>query len=177
MGAVPRSDRLVGGSQKIKDIGRTVIGTSVLVLIMTLLGLVQMYPPMGEIGNFVYESSVVIIPMTLWGVATGIGLMRAWRWSRISMLIFGALLALFCALPALGFLFTGREGFNGWQVAGVRALGLLFLVPSILVARWHWYFLGEEARAYFHSSRRAVKTQLPRPQTDCREVTADGQSR
>ena len=166
MGAVPRLGRSIDGSQKVKDIGRTVIGTSVLVLIMTLLGLVQMYPPMGEIGNFFYDSSVVIIPSTLWGVATGIGLMRAWRWSRISMLIFGGLLTIFCAMPGLVFLLSKQEGFGWLAVAGVKALGLLFLIPSVLVVRWHWYFLGEEARAYFQSSRPAGKTQLPRPQTN-----------
>jgi hypothetical protein len=139
-------------SGKIRSIGRSVIGASLLVLIMYSLALVQMYPGVGEIAHFTYDSSIVIIPMTLWCVATGFGLLRAWRWSRISMLIFGGLLTLFCAAPGFAFLLTKRDGFTLWALIGVKLIGLLFLTPPALVARWYWYFVGEEARAYFHSA-------------------------
>ena len=142
-------------SIKMKQIGRSVIGASLLVLFMTLVGLVQMYPPMGEIGNFVYEMSCLVIPMCLWGVATGIGLMRAWRWSRMSMLIFGALLTLLCAFPALGMFFMASEGFQWWQLAIVKVVGFLFFIPCALVVRWHWHFVGEDARLYFHPRDKA----------------------
>lgn len=152
MGAAPQP-KLQTGSRKIRSIGRTVIGASLLGMLMTLLGVFQMgYPPMGEIGNFVYDSSFVLVPMFLWGVATGIGLTHAWRWSRISMLIFGGLLTLFCAAPGFAFLLTKRDGFTLWALIGVKLIGLLFLTPPALVARWYWYFVGEEARAYFHSA-------------------------
>jgi hypothetical protein len=136
-------------SVKIKQIGRTVIGASLLVLFMMLVGLVQMYPGHGEIGNFTYAAAFFVVPIGLWGVVTGIGLMRAWRWSRISMLIFGGLLTFVCAVPALGFLLTSTGGFNLWEAAGMRILGFVFLIPSALVVKWYWYFVGEEARGYF----------------------------
>ena len=149
MGAAPRLTGEPEGSRKIRQIGRTVIRASLLIMFMTLVGLVQMYPPMGEIGNFTYQSAFIIIPMCLSGVATGVGLTRAWRWSRISMLMFGGLLAFLCAVPALGFFLMERGGFGWWQIAGLRAIGLVFLIPPVLVVRWHWYFVGDEARAYF----------------------------
>ena len=133
------------------------IGASLLGTLMTLLSVLQMgYPPMGEIGNFVYDSSFVLIPMFRWGVATGIGLTRAWRWSRISMLIFGGLLMLFSAIPGFAFLLTGRDGLPWWAVAVVKVIGLLFLIAPALVGRWYWYFVGEEARAYFRVGRKVT---------------------
>ena len=144
------------GSAKIKDIGRTVIGASLLGMLLTFFSVMQMgHPPMGEIGHFVYDSSFVVVPIFLWGVATGLGLTRAWRWSRISMLVFGGLLTVFTAGPGFGLLLTKQDGFAWWAIAGVKLIGLLFLIPSALVARWYWYFVGEEARAYFQSSSQA----------------------
>ena len=154
MAPTPQLGRAKDSAPNIKRIGRTVIGASLFVIFMTLVGLVQMgFPPMGDIGHFAFDSSFVLIPMALWGVATGIGLTRAWRWSRISMLIFGGLLALFCAAPALGFLLMQRGGFGWLQIAGLRAIGLLFLIPSALVVRWHLYFISDDARAYFHGKQ------------------------
>jgi hypothetical protein len=142
-------------SGKIRSIGRSVIGASLLVLIMYSLALVQTYPGVGEIAHFTYDSSIVIIPMTLWGVATGFGLLRAWRWSRISMLIFGTMLTLFSAVPGIAFLLTKQEGFSWWAVVLVKLCGLLFLIPAAMVARWFWYFVGDEARIYFRTAAQA----------------------
>jgi hypothetical protein len=142
--------RAKDGPANIKKIGRTVIRASLFVMFMTLVAFLRMgFPPMGDIGHFVFDSSFVLIPMSLWGVATGIGLKRGWCWSQISMLIFGGLLALVCAVPALGFFFMERGGFAWLQIAGLRSIGLLFLIPPVLIVRWHLYFIGEDARAYF----------------------------
>lgn len=155
----PQLSPVNDGSARIGRIGRTVIGASLFVIFMALVGLVQMGPlPRGEIGNFACDASFVLIPTALWGVATGIGLRRAWRWSRISMLIFGGLLMLVCAVPTLGFFLTERGGLGWWQIAGLRSIGLLFLIPSALVVRWHLYFIGKEARAYFAATRKASIT-------------------
>jgi hypothetical protein len=163
MGAAPQL-RLQTGSAKIRNIGRTVIGASLLGIVMTLLAVRQMgYPlPMGEIGRFVYDSSFILIPMFLWGVATGIGLKRAWRWSRFSMLLFGGLLALFSAIPGFAFLLTKQEGFAWWAIVLVKLFGLLFLIPSAMVGRWFWYFVGEEARDYFHPARKIANPAMER---------------
>jgi len=147
--------RAKDGPANIKRIGRTVIRASLFVTFMTLVAFVRMgFPPMGDIGHFVFDSSFVLIPMSLWGVATGIGLKRGWRWSQISMLIFGGLMALVCAVPALGFFLMERGGFGWLQIAGLRSIGLLFLIPPVLVVRWYLYFIGKEARAYFGPTRK-----------------------
>jgi hypothetical protein len=157
MALTPQVGRARDGAANIKRIGRTVIRASLFVIFMTLVGFVQMgFPPMGDIGHFVHDSSFVLIPMALWGVGTGIGLRRGWRWSRISMLIFGGLLTLFCAVPALGFFLIQRGGLGWLQIAGLRSIGLLFLIPSALVVRWYGYFVGEEARAYFRGTHKAA---------------------
>lgn len=141
------------GSGKIRNIGRTVIRASLVVLFMTLVALLQIgRPPMGEIGHFAHDSSLVFIPMSLWGVVTGIGLKRAWCWSRFSMLIFGTLLTLVSALPGIAFLLTKQDGFPWWAVLLIRLLGLLFLIPPAIVVRWFWYFVGDEARNYFYTA-------------------------
>lgn len=141
------------GSGKIRHIGQSVIRASLVVLFMALVALLQIgRPPMGEIGHFAHDSSLVFMPMTLWGVATGIGLMRAWRWSRFSMLLFGTLLTLVSALPGVAFLMTKQEGFPWWAVLLVKVLGLLCLIPPAMVARWFWYFVGDEARNYFQTA-------------------------
>ena len=144
------------GSKQIKTIGRQAIGLSLTALVMTLIALVQMgYPPMGEIGNFTYEASFFVIPLSLWGILTGLGLTRAWRWARVSILLFGALLALFCALPALLFFAMPSGAIGGWELVGLRAIGLLFLIPPWFVVKQHLYFLGDEAKAYFQAGRQA----------------------
>ena len=158
MGAAPQL-KLQTGSAKIRNIGRTVIGTSLLGIVMTLLAVLQMgYPrPMGETGHFVYDSSFIVIPIFLWGVVTGIGLTRAWRWSRFSMLSFGGLLTLFSAIPGFAFLLTKQEGFAWWAIVLVKLFGLLFLIPSAMGGRWFWYFVGDEARDYFHTAGKIPK--------------------
>jgi len=45
--------------------------------------------------NFFANSMVWTFPFAGWGIVTGIGLLRVWRWARISTLIFSGLLAAF----------------------------------------------------------------------------------
>jgi hypothetical protein len=150
MAITPQVSRAKDAPANIKRIGRTVIRASLFVMFMTLVAFLRMgLPPMGDIGHFVHDSSFVLIPMSLWGVATGIGLRRGWRWAQISMLVFGVLMALVCAVPALAFFLMERGGFGWLQIAGLRSIGLSFLIPPALVVRWYLYFIAEDARAYF----------------------------
>ena len=109
MNIVPKAAVQSAGFARMRSLGRQMIGLSFLVLFFAGMSLLQLAPaPRGEIGNFAVEASFYIFPCCLWGLATGFGILRAWRWARISMLVFGALLALFCALP--GLLFLGMPG-------------------------------------------------------------------
>ena len=147
-------------SKKIRHIGRQAIAASVVIMLMALLALAQVGNgnlPMGEIGHFVHDATFVIVPLTVWGLVTGIGLVRAWRWARISMLVFGGLLALFCSVPPGALLLMPGRGI-GWQEAlGLRVVGFVLLIPPVLIVRWHMYFLRDEVRAYFHRTRPAQK--------------------
>jgi hypothetical protein len=71
------------------------------------------------------------------------------------MLIFGTMLTLFSAVPGIAFLLTKQEGFSWWAVVLVKLCGLLFLIPAAMVARWFWYFVGDEARIYFRTAAQA----------------------
>ncbi len=46
----------------------------------------------GEIGRFYHDTMGWTFLFCGWGLATGIGLLRAWRWARVSTLIFSGLL-------------------------------------------------------------------------------------
>jgi hypothetical protein len=49
----------------------------------------------GEMGSFYHSNMIWFLGFEAWGFGTGIGLLRAWRWARISTLIFSGLLAAF----------------------------------------------------------------------------------
>src|SRR5215831_7599972 len=49
----------------------------------------------GEMGSFYHSNMIWFLGFAAWGCGTGIGLLRAWRWARISTLIFSGLLAAF----------------------------------------------------------------------------------
>jgi len=104
MNNAPKTALQTAGFTRMQSLGRQMIGLSLLVLFLTGVSLVQLAPtPSREIGIFAVEASFYTFPCCFSGLATGIGILRAWRWERISMLILGAVLALFCALPALLF--------------------------------------------------------------------------
>jgi hypothetical protein len=138
-------------SKKIKSLGQQVIGMSGLTMLLAFLAFEQVGTgPMGEIGHFVHDATLFVIPPAIWGLASGIGLIRAWRWARISMLLFGALLALLCAFPAVPFMIAPGGGIAWWEAVGLRVIGLLFLVPPALVLRSFLYFMRDDVRTYFH---------------------------
>lgn len=109
--------------------------------------------PMGEIGHFVHDATFFVIPPAICGLASGIGLIRAWRWARISMLLFGVLLALLCAFPAVPFMIAPGRGIAWWDAVGLRVIGLLFLIAPARVLRSFLYFMRDDVKTYFQSTR------------------------
>ncbi len=127
---------------EVRDIGRQVTAASGVILGMALLGLRQAgNPPIGELSHFMHDSSLVVLPFCAWGLATGMGLTRAWRWARVSLLVFGVLLALVCAVPAAVLLIKPGAGLAPVQAWELRAVGLLLLVAPVLIVRWFFFFL------------------------------------
>lgn len=137
-------------SSEIRDIGMQVTVLSGVTLFVGLMAFANTNPPMGEMGHSMHDSTMVMVPMSLWGVATGIGLMRAWRWAWISMLVFGGLLVTPCTLIMVGFSLMPGEDMV-WRALFV----LLSLVPAAIGVRWFRFFLRSNVKSYFGISRKA----------------------
>jgi hypothetical protein len=138
----------------IKDAGRDVIILSGIGLLGGVMGFVNSSPPMGEMGHFMHDFTLALAAMSAWGVATGIGLGRAWRWAWISMLMFGGLLTMIGILLALPFLFIPGGGVAWWEALALRGVGFLFfLVGAAIGVRWFVFFTRENVKAYFRRSR------------------------
>lgn len=141
--------------KQVRDVGISVIALSGFALLVSL-SLFANSPPMGELGHFMHDSAMVTGPMSLWGVATGIGLMRAWRWARISMLLFGGLVVSFCALMMVGDLLMPGGGMVWWGILALRALFvLLSLAPAAIGVQWFRFFLRSNVKSYFGVSGKA----------------------
>jgi hypothetical protein len=142
-------------SKKLKDTGVFVIVGSGLALFAgsTYFNM----PRMGELGNFAHDISPLVLCMGAWGLATGIGLLRAWRWARISMLVFSSLLAVCGALGVVVFLFTPNGGMSGWPLFLLKVGTLsVNVIPVAIGLRWFIYFTRNNVKAHFQNP---VKTQ------------------
>jgi hypothetical protein len=101
----------------------------------------------GEMGSFYHSIIGWVLLFAGWGVATGIGLLRAWRWARISTLIFSGLLAAaFSILGVMIFLHSLRDGLS----AGDLTI-LLFLIPIAIGVWWLVFFTRKDVKAYFQA--------------------------
>jgi hypothetical protein len=108
----------------------------------------------GEMGSFYHENMVWTLLFAGWGLATGIGLLRAWRWARISTLIFSGLLAAFGILGVVAFLRMPGGSISGGQLMIFRtASTLLFLIPIAVGLRWLVFFTRKDVKAYFQAGR------------------------
>ena len=99
----PAIEKTADYSAKIKETGRLAIGVNAFVAFAVLL-FDYRSGGHGEMGSFYRANMVRILLFTSWGLATGVGLLRAWRWARISTLIFSGLLAALGVLAVVAFL-------------------------------------------------------------------------
>ena len=107
----------------------------------------------GEIANFYANSVVWTFPLAGWGIATGIGLLRAWRWARISTLIFSGLLAAFGVLEAVASLrMPAGVDTPRWEFIMFKTfLVLLDLIPIAAGIAWLVFFTRKDVKAYFQA--------------------------
>jgi hypothetical protein len=67
-------------------------------------------PAGGFFGYYVMAASIVVIGLGGWGIASGVGILNARQWARVSMLVFGAI-SLLVAIPgALEMFLDSRAG-------------------------------------------------------------------
>jgi hypothetical protein len=142
--------------QRVKNIGKLVIGAS-LCTMLAALNLVA-GPAMGGFGRFAHDMSIVWLPMSVWGIATGIGLLRSWPWSRVSILVFSTLLAAVSMLGVIVFLSMPRGNLDMsiWELFLFKTFVVSqLLIPAVIGVRWVMYFRRDNVRAHFHTSRTA----------------------
>jgi hypothetical protein len=107
----------------------------------------------GEMANFFANSMVWTFPFAGWGIVTGIGLLRVWRWARISTLIFSGLLAAFgIAETVASLLMAGDVDTPRWELIMFKTfLILLDLIPIAAGIAWLVFFTRKDVKAYFQA--------------------------
>ena len=111
----------------------------------------------GEMGSFYRSNMIWFLGFAARGLGTGIGLLRAWRWARISTLIFSGLLAALGILGVVGVLSMAAGNISGGMVLAARVLPtLLFVIPIVIGYRWLVFFSRTEVKAYFGRTRPAA---------------------
>lgn len=104
----------------------------------------------GEMGSFYRHYLIRILLFTGWGIATGIGLVRAWRWARFSALIFSGFLAAGGGVALVAFLRLPGSWFFDWKILLARlAIGSFTVIPIVVGTRWLILFRRPEVKAYF----------------------------
>ena len=137
-------------SKKLKDIGVFVIIGSGFALLGGAFHFNML--PMGEIGNFVYYISPYVCCMGAWGLATGIGLLRAWRWARISMLVFSSLIAAYGAIGVVAFLFMPNGDMSGWPLFLLKTGASIYWLFHVAIGVWWFrYFTRNNVKDYFQN--------------------------
>jgi cbb3-type cytochrome oxidase subunit 3 len=159
MAESPESDPIQNAQVKcVKEIRNTGAQVSVLSAITLFEGVilyVNTSPPMGELGHFTHGFAPVLMAMSIWGVATGIGLRRAYRWAWISMLVFGGLLTAACTLPMVPCLLMWGGGVDLYSLLG-RVAGVLIFLPLAGIGFWWFsFFLRANVKSYFGIRRKA----------------------
>jgi hypothetical protein len=142
-------------SKKVKKMGRDVTIASAVMLFFGLVGYMQTMPhPLGELGHFMHDSSEVLLFFGPWGLATGIGLMWAWRWARISMLIFSAPLAVAGISCAVFILFHPVAPMPVWEHILFKLIFVsICAAPGAAGVALSVYFMRDNVKAYFRTSQ------------------------
>jgi len=140
--------------QRVKNIGKLAIGASLCTMLVALNFAAG--PAMGGLGRFMHDMAIVLFPMSAWGIATGIGLMRFWPWSRVSILVFSTLLAAVSTLAVIVFLSmpNGNIDKSIWELLLWKTFVVSqLLIPAGIGVRWFMYFRRDSVRTHFHTSR------------------------
>jgi hypothetical protein len=79
---------------------------TILLAVLMVVGILLAPPPVGQpqpipLKPVVVATGVLMLILAVWGIATAISVFRRRRWARMSMLIFGGLLAVMAGISAL----------------------------------------------------------------------------
>lgn len=151
MAFIFRHRDLPNAAQQLKRAGGVVTGLSAFALLWAAMGLVQ---DQGE-----KITAVLLVCTSLWGLATGVGLLRSQQWARLSMLVFHSLLCICGALAVVVLLIVGVTTTNtGIVVVQNLAYAMFFTAWFVLISlsigvRGLRFFRRDEVRAHFRAAR------------------------
>jgi len=134
--------------QKVKKLGWELIACCVLVLLCAAIS-IRNIPNEGELGRGEHAMIPLFLCVMVWGLSTGIGLLRARRWARISMLVFCNLPIVFGVLPTVALVSLPKEDMSGRSKAVVVSVAL---IPVVIGVRWFNYFRRDDVKSYFQTS-------------------------
>ena len=137
-------------SRQLKRAGGVVTGLSGVALLWAVTGLVVDQEKL---------PAVLLVCMSLWGLATGVGLLRLQAWSRLSMLVFHSLLCI-CAVSSVVLLVvlaltTPNKGIVTVHNFGVATfVTAWFVLISVTIGvRGLLFFRRTDIRAHFGGTR------------------------
>ena len=126
---------------------------------LTFFSMVPVYdsmPPMSELGRFGHWFAPVLMIVSIWGVATGIGLRRAFRWAWISMLVFGGILAVSCSFLIMLYVLMPGGEMQWWHALLMKAVCVLVVLPPAALGLWCLtFFLRANIKSFFGIPRKA----------------------
>jgi len=134
--------------QKVKKLGWELIACCVLVLLCATIS-IRNIPNEGEFGRGEHAMIPLFLCVIAWGFSTGIGLLRAWRWARISMLVFCSFPIVFGILPAAALVSLPKGDVSLPLKAVVVSV---CLIPVVIGVRWFNYFRRADVKSYFQAS-------------------------
>jgi uncharacterized membrane protein len=136
--------------QQLKRAGSVVTGLSGVALLWTVTGLVVDQEKL---------VGVLFVCMSLWGLATGVGLLRLQPWSRFSMLVFHSLLCI-CAVSSVVLLVVLVLTTPNKGIVAIHKLGLAtfvtvwFVLISVTIGvRGLLFFRRNDIRVHFGGIR------------------------
>ena len=136
--------------QKVKKLGWELIACCVLVLLCGTIS-IHNIPNEGEFGRGEHAMVPLFLCVIAWGLSTGTGLLRAWRWARISMLVFCSLVIVFGVLPAVALVSLSNRDMS---VLLKAVFVSVCSIPVVIGIRWFNYLRREDVKSYFQTSRK-----------------------
>ena len=156
MESIPHPKTAPDCSEKVKKMGLDVTSVCSIMLFFGFVGYIQTTPAMGGLGHFTHDSCEILLILASWGLPTGIGLTRAWRWARISMLLFTVPLGVSGILGLGFFLLHPVVPMPLWEQIIFRTIfASLCAIPGVVGVRLSMYFMRADVKAYFRTPQRA----------------------
>jgi hypothetical protein len=126
-------------------------------------------PPFAK--SMVVAMMVVFAGLAIFGIFTSVGVLRLKNWARISMLIWGGVMAIFCGLALVFAAFGPLQeppGSSPISLSYVRILiSVMYGIPFLIGAWWLWLFNQQRVKEQFLAAPTGKGQQPAAPQPRC----------